>query len=95
MIKSIWSCDVNPANTIKKGMTVLFSHVWGHVDGGVSPATDIELLLKKDCTIAVALILVEEAALEYVKSHGADDIRQYCIEDVRFTDNRVEFIWGT
>lgn len=94
-IKSIWSCDVNPADIIKKGMTVLLPHVWGYVKDGITTATDIEILIKKDCTIAEALILVEESALEYVESQGADDIRQYYIEGVKFTDNRVEFIWGT
>lgn len=45
-----------------------------------TPHKDVVISLEKDCTLLDALLLVEAAATEYVKSHGAEEIRQYFLQ---------------
>lgn len=60
-----------------------------------TPDKDIEIILTEDCRVIDALAQLEKAATEYVQSEGAEEIRHYFIEHVRFDDGSVEFGWGT
>lgn len=90
--KSTWNCEENPKLEVKKGTIVVLPYVWAHTRQGMTPHKDIEVEIDNDCTLLDALCRVEDAATEYVKSHGADDIRHYFIEGVEVGNNRIEFL---
>lgn len=93
--KSIWSCDIEPFIKIRKGTPALLSYVWGYVEDGLTDAKDIKVEAADWMSLAELLCQLEEKALEYIKSQGGNDIRQYYIEDVLFTGDGIEFVYGT
>ena len=94
--KSTWDTDVSRQTQIKAGTKVRLNYVWAYTQKGeMTPNKDIEITVNSDCILVDALCQVEAAATEFVKSQGASDIRHYYIEDVIFTADAVEFVFGT
>ena len=93
--KSIWNCDYNFNMTVPKGTKILLSNVWSYEGNHLTPGKDIIISLDEENTLLNALCRVEAAALKYVQLCGAQDIRQYFIEDVKRTSGMIEFIVGT
>jgi hypothetical protein len=95
--QSIWSCEFDPNTPVKSGYTVLIEFIWSHTDDGLTPSKDISITLKDDCILSDALHYLEKEALVYVKSQGADYLRQYYIENVSVDDNlkTIKFGYGT
>ena len=93
--KSIWSCDINASKIIFAGTKIKLPYVWAHTDQGITSSKDIEIILDQDMPLHEALFQVEQAALAFVKSEGASDIRQYFIEGVYIGEEMIEFVIGT
>lgn len=96
--KGSWSTKIPRQTPIKAGTKVTMSHVWNTwgVGNAQPDIKDIEITTDKDCTLMEAICMVEDAALEHVKAHSAEDIRlPYFIEDLIFTEGAIDIIWGT
>lgn len=79
------------------GSRVVFPYIWSHKDDntGLTESTDIEVVIESNTTYKQALLLVEEASLEYLKANGAVYLRQYFVEGIREIDGGIEFLLGT
>jgi hypothetical protein len=95
--QSIWSCEFSPNTLVKSGYTISIEHIWSHTDDGLTASKDISITLNDDCILSDALHYLEKEALIYVKSQGADYLRQYYIENVNIDDKlkTIEFGYGT
>ncbi len=97
-MKSIWDCDhFAPSTAVSAGMKAKLPMVSAlPEDSRVEiPFKDIVVDIPCNMTLGGALEVVEDHAREYVKSHGATDIRQYFIEDVIISSNEITFVWGS
>lgn len=94
-MKSTWECEQSIFEVVKSGTIVVLPYIWSHTDQGVTPAKDIQVTIDADMNIGQALELAEEKALEYVQSHGANNIRHYFIEGVTRSGNKISFGLGT
>lgn len=94
--KSIWACEEDPSQIISKGTNIKLTSIWVWKDyGGMTPSKNIEITTDKDMPLSEALHEVETAALEFIRSEGGKDIRQYFIEAVKASQGAIEFILGT
>lgn len=94
--KSIWSCDTPPTEKVKVGTKLVLPYVWNFkAPVGKTPIKDIEAVMLEDGTLADALFILEDAAVKFVQAHGARDIRQYYIENVKKEYGFLVFWYGT
>ncbi len=93
--KSTWDCSIDQNTIAPAGTTAIMPYIWGFIEKGLTPHKDITVVTEKDLTYAEILELLEQAALEYVTSQGAIDIRHYYIEDIRFNNGVLQFVYGT
>lgn len=92
---SVWISEIPETMEIKAGQKIVFPNVWVHTKTGLTPSKDIVVVAQRNITLAEALSLTEAAALDYVKTLGADKIRRYYIEDILFKGDTIEFVWAT
>jgi len=94
--KSIWCDGVKKTLMIPENTRVVFPYVWTYdKQNQITEPKDIEFITPCKCPLILAILMLEQIALSYVKSTGADDIRQYFIEGTRIVNSDLHIIWGT
>ncbi|MEA1987795.1 MAG: hypothetical protein U9N57_01140 [Pseudomonadota bacterium] len=93
--ESTWVAKIDMCTPVKANTKVILPSVWANTDKGQTDTKNIQIILSEESTLKDALIAVENAATEFVRSQGASEIRRYFIENVIIENDKVEFIWGT
>ena len=95
-IEDIWSCDESLDEILPAGTGVVMHWETGHTkDGEETAPTTIEVILEKPTSLRDAHALVVEKGNAHVRSWGAEEIRDYFVEQLERQGNRVILHCGT
>lgn len=95
-MRSIWACDVPTTHVFPTNSIVVFKYIWSpRRDGTHTPPKDIEYILTEPTMFGTCVGILEDMALRYVKSQGANHLRQYYIEGYKEDTPFIEILLGT